>query len=160
LPVACADGDNMEARAHMQRLLDHFVTACGADPAMRRFAEGRDVTLHFQLVDLDLEFHLRLSAGEVGGGLGAPPERAPVELRLRAAVLDGMFSGRGDPMRDAMEGRLSFTGDAAKAMALQEMQADLQRVYLASIDAIGAPPALDGLAEDWRATFVKYGRKQ
>ena len=36
---------------------------------MARFAIGRDVTLHVDLSDLDLEFHLQIREGELGGAL-------------------------------------------------------------------------------------------
>jgi autoinducer 2 (AI-2) kinase len=132
--------------AMVRRILEEFVARCLADPALAAAAEGRDVTLHFLLVDLDLSFWLRLR-GALSGGLGAPDAPAEVELRMRADVLDGMFTGRVNPMQAAMAGRLSFTGDAAKAMTLQHLQGDLSRLYRAARDAIGDPGDLAALPE-------------
>jgi L-ribulose-5-phosphate 4-epimerase len=118
------------------RLLADFVARCGADEALRAAARGRDVTLHFTVAGTPLAFWLRLRDG-LDTGLGAPDARAEVQLKLAADVLDGMFTGRVNPMQAAMQGRLAFTGDAAKAMTLQHLQGDLARLYRAARDAAG-----------------------
>jgi autoinducer 2 (AI-2) kinase len=130
----------------MERILAGFVARTIADAELARFAADRDVTLHFTLTDLDLAFWLRLRAG-LDGALGAPDGRPEVDLRLRADVLDGMFTGRVNPMQAAMQGRLSFTGDAAKAMTLQQIQPALARHYRASRDAVGDPGDLAALPD-------------
>jgi autoinducer 2 (AI-2) kinase len=128
----------------MGRLLGSFVARTLADAELARFAADRDVTLHFTLTDLALEFWLRLRAG-LAGALGAPEGRPEVDLKLRADVLDGMFTGRVNPMQAAMQGRLSFTGDAAKAMTLQQIQPALARHYRAARDEVGDPGDLAAL---------------
>jgi len=131
-------------REHMERLLAAFVARTVADAELARFAGDRDVTLHFTLTDLALDFWLRLRAG-LAGALGAPDGRPEVDLKLRADVLDGMFTGRVNPMQAAMQGRLSFTGDAAKAMTLQQIQPALSRHYCAARDEVGDPGDLAAL---------------
>nr|MDJ0865113.1 class II aldolase/adducin family protein [Myxococcota bacterium] len=79
------------------------------------------------------------------GDVGAPDATPEVDLKLSADVFDGMFTGRVNPMQAAMNGRLSFTGDAAKAMTLQHLQADLSRLYRAARDAVGDPGDLSTL---------------
>jgi autoinducer 2 (AI-2) kinase len=140
------DTRRSHAAVTMRRLLDDFVARCLGDAALADAADGRDVTLHFLVTDLDLAFWLRLRGG-LSGGLGAPDAPAEVELRLRADVLDGMFTGRVNPMQAAMAGRLAFTGDAAKAMTLQHLQADLARLYRAAREAGGDPGDLAALPE-------------
>jgi autoinducer 2 (AI-2) kinase len=66
---------------------------------------------------------------------------------MRADVLDGMFTGRVNPMQAAMNGRLAFTGDAAKAMTLQQIQPALARHYRAARDAVGDPGDLAALPD-------------
>jgi autoinducer 2 (AI-2) kinase len=144
-PAPVADPSRGETRARMQALLADWVERCLADDSLQRAAQGRDVTLHFTLTDLDLAFWLRLRE-TLSGSLGSPDGRPEVDLRLRADVLDGMFTGRVNPMQAAMQGRLSFTGDAAKAMTLQHLQADLARTYRASREAVGDPGDLAALA--------------
>jgi autoinducer 2 (AI-2) kinase len=57
---------------------------------------------------------------------------------MPADVLDGMFTGTLDAMQAAASGRISFAGDAMKAMTLQEIQGDLARCYQAARAAVGA----------------------
>jgi autoinducer 2 (AI-2) kinase len=131
-------------REKMEQLLASFVARTLADAELARFAGDRDVTLHFTLTDLALDFWLRLRAG-LSGALGAPAGRPEVDLKLRADVLDGMFTGRVNPMQAAMQGRLSFTGDAAKAMTLQQIQPALSRHWCAARDEVGDPGDLAAL---------------
>jgi L-ribulose-5-phosphate 4-epimerase len=133
-PAAAAPGGAVAES--FGRLLADFVARCGADEALRAAARGREVTLHFTVAGTPLAFWLRLRDG-LETGLGAPDARAEVQLKLAADVLDGMFTGRVNPMQAAMQGRLAFTGDAAKAMTLQHLQGDLARLYRAARDAAG-----------------------
>jgi autoinducer 2 (AI-2) kinase len=68
-----------------------------------------------------------------------------VQLRLAADVLDGMFTGRVNAMQAAMDGRLSFAGDAAKAMTLQHIQGALARCWRGARDEVGDPGDLSRL---------------
>jgi len=131
----------------MGRVVRAFTEGIAADRALRGFAAGKDVTLHFELSDLPIEFHFRLRGGAVTAGPGAPEEDAEVSLRMRADVLDGMFTGRVNPMQSALSGGLSFSGDAAKAMTLQQIQADLSRLYRAARERAGAPGDLAALPD-------------
>ena len=144
---ATAQQPHVDPAVHdkMERILAGFVTRAIADAKLQAFAADRDVTLHFALGDLGLAFWLRLR-GTLSGALGAPDARPEVALRLAADVLDGMFTGRVNPMQAAMNGRLSFTGDAAKAMTLQQLQPDLARHYRAAREEVGDPGDLSSLA--------------
>ena len=105
-------------RDGMRRILEGFVERIARDGALRAFAAGKSVVLHFTLTDLDLAFFLQLHDGAITADLGDPAPAADVELRMRAEILDGMFTGRVNPMQAAMGGRLSFSSDTAKAMTL------------------------------------------
>jgi autoinducer 2 (AI-2) kinase len=131
-------------------VIERFLAGARDDGALRRFAAARDVTLHFALTDVPLELHLRLR-GDVTAAPGPPDAPAEVELRLRAFVLDGMFTGRVNAMQEALSGGLSFTGDAGKAMALQQLQGDLARLWRAARDAAGDPGDLRALPDPARA---------
>jgi autoinducer 2 (AI-2) kinase len=148
-PPASADSSAPSApagvRAQMERILRGFAQRIPADPELRAFAPGREVTLHFRCRDLDLELHFGFRAGAPFAALGPPPAPAEVQLRLAADVLDGMFTGRVNAMQAAMDGRLSFTGDAAKAMTLQHIQGALARCWRAARDEVGDPGDLTQL---------------
>jgi sugar (pentulose or hexulose) kinase/phosphoglycerate dehydrogenase-like enzyme/ribulose-5-phosphate 4-epimerase/fuculose-1-phosphate aldolase/putative sterol carrier protein len=135
-----------EITDRMQRILSTFVEGMTRDAALRAFAAGKDVTLHFTVSDLALAFYFRLRDGAVSGALG-DPDVADVELKMRADVLDGMFTGRVNAMQAATSGRLSFSGDTVKAMTLQQIQSDLSRLYKAARDAVGDPGDLASIPE-------------
>jgi autoinducer 2 (AI-2) kinase len=129
----------------MRKVLTGFVEGISGGGALDRFAADRDVTLHFIVSDLGDAFWFRLRDGEVQAAMGNPDAEAEVELRLAADVLDGMFTGRVNPMQAAMEGRLSFSGDTAKAMSLQEFQEDLSYLYREARSTAGDPGDLTSL---------------
>jgi autoinducer 2 (AI-2) kinase len=135
-----------EVLEKMQAILQTFCAAMAADPAINTFSADQDVTLHFTAHDLGVDFYLGLKQGRVLSALGAPPEPAEVQLQMRAEVLDGMFNGTVDAMECAMNGELSFMGDAGKAMTLQHLQADMERLYRAARTAVGDPGDLAALA--------------
>jgi autoinducer 2 (AI-2) kinase len=137
-----------EIKSKLTAILEGFVYGIVGDPAIAEFAEDKDVTLHFTLTDADLAFYFHLGSGaSLSGALGDPAEMADVNLRLRAGVFDGMFAGTANPMEAAMDGRLSFIGDAAKAMTLQHMQSDLERLYRAARREVGDPGDLSSLPD-------------
>jgi phosphoglycerate dehydrogenase-like enzyme/sugar (pentulose or hexulose) kinase/ribulose-5-phosphate 4-epimerase/fuculose-1-phosphate aldolase/putative sterol carrier protein len=128
-----------EATQGMRRVLDAFLADARDDAALTAFAAGKDVLLRFTLPDVAQHFFLGLRDGRVSAGLGEPESEPDVELRMRAAIFDGIFTGAANAMEAATSGRLSFTGDTLKAMTLQEIQADLTRLYLAARERVGAP---------------------
>jgi autoinducer 2 (AI-2) kinase len=140
-------GAAVEARRKMEAILGELVAGIRQDAALADFAaRGQELVLHFTLSDLDLDFHLGFAAGQVVAELGAPSPAASVELKMKADLLDGMFTGRRNAMQAAMQGELSFSGDAAKAMTLQQVQRDLARLYQAARAKVGDPGDLAALA--------------
>jgi autoinducer 2 (AI-2) kinase len=137
-----------EIAAKMERLLRAFVERIASDQSLREFARGsQDVTLHFTLSDLGLEFHFGFRGGAVTGALGPPSAIAEVQLKMKADLLDGMFTERRNAMQAAMDGELSFSGDTAKAMTLTHIQNDLNRLYGAAREKIGAPGDLSSIPD-------------
>jgi sugar (pentulose or hexulose) kinase/phosphoglycerate dehydrogenase-like enzyme/ribulose-5-phosphate 4-epimerase/fuculose-1-phosphate aldolase len=135
-----------EVRERMQRILRGFIDGMQQDAALRTFAAGRHVTLHFTVSDLALSFYFRLRDGAVSGDMG-DPDAADVKLKMRADILDGMFTGRVNAMQAATSGRLSFSGDTVKAMTLQQIQGDLSRLYTAARESVGGPGDLASIGE-------------
>ena len=133
--------------AQMERVLRAFIGHVVNDPAMQEFASGQSLTIHYVLSDLGLEFYTGFHEGEVSGDIGAPPEQAQVRLKMRADVLDGMFTGRTNATRAAMTGKLSFSGDTRLAMGMQRIQNDLQRLYTLAREETGGPGDLAAPAE-------------
>ena len=127
------------AGAQIERVLRAFIAHVANDPALREFASGQRVTMHYVLSDLGLEFYTSFHDGLVVGDLGAPPTHAEVRLKMKADVLDRMFTGRINATRAAMTGKLSFSGDTRLAMGMQRIQNDLNRLYiLARAEVVGS----------------------
>ena len=140
-----------ETRSRMEQVIREFVRQARTDEGLRAFAaSGQTATLHFTLTDLGIEFHLGFEEGRVQADLGSPDGAAAVALKMRADVLDGMFTGRRNAMQAAMNGELSFSGDTARAMTLQHVQRDLSRLYRAAREAAGDPGDLAALPDPAR----------
>jgi autoinducer 2 (AI-2) kinase len=140
--VVAAASDVVEK---MKAILARFCAGMAADPALIAFSADQDVTLHFNAHDLGLDFHLGMKQGKVLSALGPPPLPAEVELQMRGEILDGMFTGTVDAMECAMNGEISFMGDAAKAMTLTQIQADMERIYQSARAAVGDPGDLSAV---------------
>jgi autoinducer 2 (AI-2) kinase len=138
----------VEIRQKMEKLLEEFVERVERDPALKEFARsGQEVTLHFALSDLGLDFHLGFEDGAVRSALGTPEGGSGVQLKMKADLLDGMFTGRRNAMQASMDGELSFSGDTAKAMTLTHIQKDLSRVYQEAREAAGDPGDLSSIPD-------------
>ncbi len=138
-PVATARVAPAPIIETMTAILEKFCAGMTADPALNLFSADQDITLHFAAHDLGLDFHLALKQGRVISALGLPEGIAEVQLQMRGEILDGMFTGTIDTMECAMNGDLSFMGDAAKAMTLTHIQADMERIYTAARAEVGDP---------------------
>jgi phosphoglycerate dehydrogenase-like enzyme/sugar (pentulose or hexulose) kinase/ribulose-5-phosphate 4-epimerase/fuculose-1-phosphate aldolase/putative sterol carrier protein len=116
-------------RARMERVLDTFGQRVSQDQQIRSFAEGRQVTVRYELNDVNLSFYTTFDQGTVRCGVGEPSEKPHVTLKMKAELLDKLFSGRENGPKAAMSGKLSFIGDTIKAISLQRIQKDLNRLY-------------------------------
>ncbi|MEW5873139.1 MAG: ketol-acid reductoisomerase [Chloroflexota bacterium] len=110
-------------------IISRFLEYAAHDANLQEFAQDRQITSHYLLKDIELEFYLSFLDGEVTGGLGAPPETAQVRLETSAEVLDGMFSGSIDATRAALSGKIVFGGDTRLALGIQRIQGDLRHLY-------------------------------
>ncbi|MFT4518390.1 MAG: sugar (pentulose or hexulose) kinase/phosphoglycerate dehydrogenase-like enzyme/ribulose-5-phosphate 4-epimerase [Halioglobus sp.] len=129
----------------MSAILATFCAGMAADPDIIAFSADQDVTLCFNIHDLGLDFHLALKQGEVFSALGPPPCESEVQLEMRGEIVDGMFTGTVDTMECAMNGEISFMGDAAKAMTLQHMNDDMERIYKVARATVGDPGDLSSI---------------
>jgi len=122
-------GGSEELRAQMEQLLGIFAQRVNRDEKILSFSEGRQVTVRYELNDVKLSFYTSFDHGAVRCGVGDPPEKPQVTLKMKADILDKLFTGRENGPKAAMSGKLSFTGDTIKAMSLQRIQKDFNRLY-------------------------------
>lgn len=134
-----------EIIANMHKLFEKFCAAMSQDAAVKKFAEDQEVTLAFNAPDVNLQFFITMDKGKVDAGIGE--KDGDVQLAMRAFILDGMFNGTTDAMNAAMNGEISFMGDAAKAMTIQHLQADMERLYKAIRADVGDPGDLASIAK-------------
>jgi sugar (pentulose or hexulose) kinase/phosphoglycerate dehydrogenase-like enzyme/ribulose-5-phosphate 4-epimerase/fuculose-1-phosphate aldolase/putative sterol carrier protein len=128
-PNGGGSNGSKELRAQLERLLDTFGQRLSRDEKILSFAQGRQVTVRYDLSDINLSFYTSFDHGSVRCGLGDPPAKPEVTLKMKADILDKLFTGRENGPKAAMSGKLSFIGDTLKAMSLQRMQNDLNRLY-------------------------------
>jgi putative sterol carrier protein len=121
-----------DSAEEMESVIARWLASIPGDKEISEGSEGYDVSVEFEVEDLDSFFYLHFNDGEFSGGLGEFPGEAMVELCLSSEVFDGMFSGELDATTAAMSGDLAFAGDVSVAMGLQSLQDDLNRLYLAA----------------------------
>jgi len=121
-----------ESAGDMEEVIGRWLGLIPSDEAIKEGCEGYDVSVEFEVEDLDFFFHIHFQDGDFSGGIGEFPGEAMVELCMSSEVFDGMFSGELDATTAAMSGDLAFAGDVSAAMGLQVLQEDLNRLYLAA----------------------------
>jgi putative sterol carrier protein len=121
-----------ESAAEMEKVIARWIELIPGDDAVSEGSEGYDVSVEFEIEDLDFFFHIHFQDGSFGGGIGKLPGEVMVELCMSSEVFDGMFSGELDATTAAMSGDLAFAGDVSAAMGLQSLQDGLNRIYLAA----------------------------
>jgi autoinducer 2 (AI-2) kinase len=109
--------------------LGAFGQRISRDEKILLFAQGQQVTVRYDLNDINLCFHTSFDHGSVRCGVGDPPVNPQVTLKMKADILDKLFTGRENGPKAAMSGKLSFIGDTLKAMSLQRIQNDFNRLY-------------------------------
>ncbi len=119
-----------ESSEEMEKVIVRWLELLRSDEVIKEGCEGYDVSVEFEIEDLDLLFYTHFQNGQFSGGLGEITGEAMVELSMSSEVFDGMFCGELDATAAAMSGELAFSGDVSAAMGLQSLQGDMNRVYL------------------------------
>jgi autoinducer 2 (AI-2) kinase len=145
------------AKKHLQRIIERFINYVSQDVQIKTFSSDRQLTIQFRLTDIETDFYIDFQKGAVNGGQGAPPRQPDVQLKMKAGIFDEMFTGRINPARAALSGKISFSGDTGKAMSIQKIQKEIKRLYLKAREEIGEP---SGLSSSDRAKKVKIPRSE
>jgi putative sterol carrier protein len=117
-----------ETPEELEKVLTKMADLAQSDQAMIKASRGKRLTITYEFPDLDVFFHTNFLDGEIHAGLGEE-EDADVELVMDSDIFDGMFTGTINAAKAAMKGDLAFSGNVVKAMRLQGLMDDFQRIY-------------------------------
>jgi L-fuculose-phosphate aldolase len=132
-------------RQQMEQVLQIFLARASADPSLVDFASEKRLIVQYVVPDLELEFYLNFSEGEVKTGMGTAPNTVDVRLRANLETLNTIFIGDAIPPRSLMNGKLSFSGDLKRMSDYQRVQPDLAHLYRAACRDAGASNGTSGL---------------
>jgi hypothetical protein len=84
-----------ESAGDMEEVIARWLGLVPSDQGIKEGCEGYDVSVEFEVEDLDFFFHIHFQDGDLSGGIGEFPGEAMVELCMSSEVFDGMFSPPG-----------------------------------------------------------------
>ncbi len=113
----------------MSEMLTRSFGLMQSDAAFQEGTKKAHLSIGFEIEDLDLSFVIALDHGQVTATLGTCPDDADVQLALSSDAYDRMFTGELSPMKAALFGELSFSGDIPAATKLQGLLPEMIRVY-------------------------------
>jgi len=125
-----------------EKLLTKFLAKMESDAGIVGFSTGKTITYQFTIKELANTFYMSFNNGTVKAGFGEPPVSADVKLKMSSEVLVGIITNTVNATKAAMSGKLSFSGDTAKALTLQKL--NLNDVYQQACNELGvtgAPPS-------------------
>jgi putative sterol carrier protein len=109
--------------------LEKFLPACEGDAALQEFAQKRPMSLRFRITDQDLEFTLIFKEGKVRAGKGSLVYRPDLDVKTDEATFEGIMTGRVNGASAYMTGKLKFSGDTMKGMAMQKITKEMNRIW-------------------------------
>jgi putative sterol carrier protein len=112
--------------------IEKFLTACESDSALQEFAQKMPMSLRFRITDQDLEFTFIFKDGGVRAGKGSLVYHPDLDVKTDAATFEGLMSGRVNGASAYMAGKLKFTGDTMKGMAMQKITKEMNRIWKAT----------------------------
>lgn len=118
-----------------EQRIDAFLAACKQDAALREFARKRPLSLRFHITDHDLEFILVFKEGTVQAEKSSSGRRADLNVQTDVETFDGVMSGRVNGATAYMTGKLRFSGDTMKGMAVQKITKEMVRLWKAAENA-------------------------
>ncbi|MEA4811253.1 MAG: NAD(P)-dependent oxidoreductase [Anaerolineaceae bacterium] len=118
-----------------EELMAVFLGEMQNDEALKQFSEEKNILYTFTIKKMEKPFFMHFNNGVVKSALGEPESTPDVKLKMSAHVLVDIILGRINPTKAAMTGKLSFSGDTAKALALSKV--NLKDAYLLASKTLG-----------------------
>ena len=113
----------------LEDIIQRYLSLCENDPVLIEFAKKRPITIQYSLTDPDMSFFMVFRDGVVKARMGTAPSAATLALTMGSSTFEEVMTGKVDGMAAALSGDMKFKGDPLKAMALQKIQKDLNRLY-------------------------------
>ncbi len=107
-----------------------YLTLCEGDAALKEFARKRPIVIQYRIPDKEIQFYMSFKDGQVRTGMGEAESPATLSLTMAEKTFTGVMDGDIDGTAAALSGEMKFKGDPLKAMALQKIQKDLNRLWL------------------------------
>lgn len=109
-----------------------YLSLCEGDQRLQEFAKKKPIVIQYQISDRDLQFYMAFKDGLVRTGMGISDSPVTLSLTMGEKTFTGVMDGDIDGTSAALSGDMKFKGDPLKAMALQKIQKDLNRLWLAA----------------------------
>lgn len=116
----------------LQTRIKTYLNLCESDQALQEFARKRPILIQYQISDQNIQFFMAFKDGLVRTGMGISDVPATLSLTMGENTFIGVMDGKIDGTSAALSGDMKFKGDPLKAMALQKIQKDLNRLWLAA----------------------------
>jgi len=107
-----------------------YLTMYEGDAALKEFARKRPIVIQYRIPDKEIQFYMAFKDGQVRTGMGEAESPATLRLTMAEKTFTGVMDGDLDGTAAALSGEMKFKGDPLKAMALQKIQKDLNRLWL------------------------------
>ena len=117
----------------LEETIHQYLTLCESDPALKDFARKRPIVVQYFIPDQEIQFFMIFKDGEVHTGTGMASLPVTLNLTMGGKTFSGIMSGEIDGTSAALSGEMKFKGDPLKAMALQKIQKDLNRLWLEAV---------------------------
>ncbi len=126
------------------KIIDRFLKDLSRDESAQAFAQKHKVSFRFSIKDTDIQFYLSFADGTIASGMGEPPFKPDVNVKVDADTFDGIFTKRVEGVQAFKSGKLNLGGNFLKATAILNM--DFSAVYIRARESVtgGRQPAPGG----------------
>jgi sugar (pentulose or hexulose) kinase/phosphoglycerate dehydrogenase-like enzyme/ribulose-5-phosphate 4-epimerase/fuculose-1-phosphate aldolase/putative sterol carrier protein len=143
-PAAVPAGTGSGQAAQYTKIIEKFLGHLAADPATADFANGKNVVFRYVLKELDLVYYMSFVDGVAKAGLGEPPSDPDIKLKMACQVFTDIVTNKLGVTKAAMTGKLSYSGDTSKALAIQKL--NMEPAYQKAISEVGDPGDLSQIS--------------
>lgn len=118
-----------------ETVLARFMENLRGDAKIIEFSKGKHIAYSFQIKELSSIFYFDFQDGVVKASFGDCPDAVDVKLKMSLESLVGIIAGKANATKLAMGGKLSFSGDTAKALTLSRLV--MSEVYAKTCGELG-----------------------